>query len=482
MNQKQFLSFNENFSKSSIVNGVLLEKPVQTEALRAYDQAVEAGHRSFLLIGPTAMGKSFVFSRALLKELEQWNGEKKLSLSLWISMFTGIWFHPLSPCFLMRPITTGPIRPENPWRVWLEDSGAFLFGSTATPVHHGVRLTDLFDVNHFSYLRDGDLSGSVSRKILLQLSRAIEKGDITGFDDIYVLGETLFKRSGVEELQDPLFVKERESGYQVINPHYYNRLVEVLSPILLSNRRGFIVTASIREAERLSEYLNGVFGESLVFSPFHSGMSKVERKKVLARSKEDSDQSHYIVSVRALDEGVDLPKLSAYIDLNSNVSVKQMLHRIGRVLRLSPGKLESDIVLLSDYKNRRLSEDLLELLDAMNLVPGFRSNGRIRNRTLSVEASQGIVTREGLSVSRELLEEVARSYWGRGVEGLKVDYETFVSRVKEAVEKGELDPNRIGEGYREWQEKHPDMPPDPRRYYKGQFEGWSELKDGLSFI
>jgi len=39
--------------------------------------------------------------------------------------------------------------------------------------------------------------------------------------------------------------------------------------------------------------------------------------------------------VRALDEGVDLPGLSAYIDLNSNVSVKQMIHRIGRVRRVS---------------------------------------------------------------------------------------------------------------------------------------------------
>ncbi len=85
------------------------------------------------------------------------------------------------------------------------------------------------------------------------------------------------------------------------------------------------------------------------------------------------------------------------------------------------------------------------------------------------------MTREGLSVSRELLEEVARSYWGRGVEGLKVDYEIFISRVKEAVDRGELDPDNMTKSYREWQKNHTDMPPNPRRYYKGQFKGWSEL-------
>lgn len=167
----------------------------------------------------------------------------------------------------------------------VEDSDAFLFGSTATPVHHEVRLTDLFEVNHFSYLREADLSGSVSKKTLLQLSRAIERGDITGFDDVYLLGETLFKRAGVEE---PLFKRESESGYQVINPWYYRRLVEVLNPILVSNHRGLIVTASIRESERLSEYLNGVFGGRIRFSPFHSRTSGRERREVLERSGEET--------------------------------------------------------------------------------------------------------------------------------------------------------------------------------------------------
>ena len=134
-----------------------------------------------------------------------------------------------------------------------------------------------------------------------------------------------------------------------------------------------LVTASIREADRLSRYLNSFFAGKMEFSSYHSQMSPRARNKVLRRSEEEGGLPHYIVSVRALDEGMDIPYLSAYIDLNSNVSVKQMLHRIGRVLRVREGKLRSDIAFLTDYKDRRMSEDLLELLEAMEAVPGFKN-------------------------------------------------------------------------------------------------------------
>ena len=557
---RRWLIGHELHPYNSIPNGRLVEKPVQTEALRAYDQAVESGHRSFLHIAPTAVGKALVFSKALLKRIKNmepgkkvifvtvdrihlvdqissaiealaqsrnspvrlinWNNKREnssnsgrlfvrevrrainldvptvffitsQSLKLRLAglrekdpeVYRDL-VSSLESLFFDEAHHYGAYQTRKSLESLIEESGAFLFGSTATPVHSEVRLTDLFEVSHFSYLREGggDHSGSVSKKTLLQLSRAIERGDITGFDDIYVLGEIFFKRPDAKE---PLFKKESESGYQVINPHYYNRLVDLLSPILLSNRRGFIVTASIREAERLSGHLNKVFGESIGFSPFHSGMSRRERREVLKRSEEETSKSHYIVSVRALDEGVNLPRLSAYIDLNSNVSVKQMLHRVGRVLRITRGKLESEIVLLSDYKNQRLSEDLLELLDAMRVVSGFRGSGN-RNRNgspgaLDVGVSGRVISREELSASRELLEEVARNYWSRNVEG-KVGYELFETRILEAIERGELDPHSMFKTYRQWQKNHPDMPAAPGRTYKGQFPGWPKLLEKHGII
>ena len=54
--------------------------------------------------------------------------------------------------------------------------------------------------------------------------------------------------------------------------------------------------------------------EGIIFETYHSGLSRKERSEVLNRSK--GKNPHYIVAVRALDEGVNLPHLSAYIDLN----------------------------------------------------------------------------------------------------------------------------------------------------------------------
>ena len=148
-----------------------------------------------------------------------------------------------------------------------------------------------------------------------------EKERSTPFDDLYVIGES--KNFNVTKEQ-PLFIQGSSDLY-VLNPYYYKRLAGILHPILEFNRKGFIVTATIAEADRLAVFLNEVF-EDVEFESYHSDLTREEQERVRHRSKES--ESHYIVAVRSLDEGVNLPHLSAYIDLNSNVSVKQMVHRI----------------------------------------------------------------------------------------------------------------------------------------------------------
>ena len=528
---RRWLVGHEFHPYNSMANGTLMEKPIQQEAIRAYDRSVDAGHNSFLHIAPTAVGKGVVLSKVLMKRLSKLKENKNIifvttdrihlvdqiakdiahalgpesqSIKLinWNSMKEGqvnvdqvftkevqdavnrdtptVFFITtqslkrrmegidiedlgLDSLFFDEAHHFGALKTRDSLQRLLDENDAFLFGSTATPIHHEVNLTEMFDASHFSYLKPSELSESVSKKTLLQLSRSIERGDITGFDDLYVIGEPLFKGN------KPLFVKERESGYRVLNPDHYSRLVEVLNPILESNRRGLIVTASIREADRLSAYLNDFFGGTIEFSPYHSQMGLKERREILRRSEEASG-SHYIVSVRALDEGANLPRLSAYVDLNSNISVKQMLHRIGRVLRVKDGKLRSDMALLTDYKDRRMSEDLLELLEAMESVPGFRN---VRGQSKELDLDSPAITRMELSASRNLLERTARSYWRS--QGQFVDFETFTTRIKQAIERGELDPYSIIKSYRQWQKNHPDMPVHPHVSYSDEFSGWKKF-------
>ena len=308
-----------------------------------------------------------------------------------------------------------------------ERSGAFLYGTTATPVHHEVNLRDFFEREHWSYLntiKRGNLFAShPAEKVIEQLSIAIERGEITRFDDLYILGENSFDITK----EKPLFTQTK-SFFRVLNPDHYNRLARILYPILSSNKKGFIVTATIAEAKRLTDFLNEAI-EGITFEAYHSDMTREQRQEVLKNSEEMP--SHYMVAVRALDEGVNLPHLSAYIDLNVNVSVKQMVHRIGRALRLYPGKTGADILFLADYRNQEMAKDLLQVLDVVD-VSSFR--GGVRHRGASGDSGlrgSGVtpLTREELRALREELKQFAASFWsGRRAE--KPPYEEVVETLK----------------------------------------------------
>ena len=288
-----------------------------------------------------------------------------------------------------------------------EQSEAFLVGITATPAHHEVKLKELFEREHWSYLNGEEnlFQSHPSGQIVEQLSLAIQEGEITPFEDLYVFGPVNFP----ETKENPLFIKG-ESDFFVLNPHHYNRLAGLLHSIIQSNKKGFIATASIAEAHRLAAFLSQAFKDT-EFEAYHSLLTRDERQRILSRSEES--KAHYIVAVRALDEGVDIPHLSAYIDLNANVSVKQMVHRIGRVLRLYPGKLGADVFFLSDYKDAKRAEDLLNLLDIKQVSYGF-SGGMLRYVSSDFDLGDGEIkplNREELLNLRKELENSVRSFW-----------------------------------------------------------------------
>ena len=365
-----------------------------------------------------------------------------------------------------------------------ERSSGFLYGATATPVHSALSLSSLFESVHWSYLNDDE--GDIFKRhsvgsALSQLSLGIEKGDLTSFDDLYVIGEKVFmgmEKKFREREGKPVFVKDR--GLYVLNPEHYKSLARILSPLFEDNRKGFIVAATIMESERLAGFLNREF-RGIEFSSYHSKLSVEERDKILKRSRE-SEGFHYIVAVKALDEGVNLPWLSAYIDLNANVSVKQMIHRVGRVLRLYPGKMNSDILFLTDYRDAEMASDLLELLDSVKRVKFSRGIRKSGGKTLSgLDGNVFDFTREDLLFSRELLEETARkSFWNKKP---KPTLEEAVGFFKaEGVYGKKLEGEGLTRVYKTFREEHPEfnLPSSPS-YYKNQgikgFRGFFGLKE-----
>ena len=283
-----------------------------------------------------------------------------------------------------------------------EESGAFLYGATATPVHKNTEIQKIFEKKHWSYLEEAkelkeinhldnqpqevkDLESYPPSVVIKQLISSIERGDITPFNDIYLLvGEKL------DSKQNPIFIQKEPGSLYSVNPDYYPYLSEKLSVIFESNEKGMIIVSTIQEAEDLSKFLNNQV-KGIEFESYHSAKSLEERELVFENSR--SKDSHYIVAVRALDEGVNLPHLSAYIDLNSQVSVKQVVHRIGRVLRPYLNKLKADIFILSSYKN---SDQIRELMDGVEQI-----------REAGAKSSKSLVSNGRVSLKRDHLRSLS---------------------------------------------------------------------------
>ena len=242
---------------------------------------------------------------------------------------------------------------------------------------------------------------------------------------LYVIGEESFLRmlssseqeshlSDSNQKEDPqekapLFI-QRSTPFYVLNPQYYESLNQILGPLFKDNLKGFIAVANIEEAESIAEFLNQKRPD-MVFTAYHSKISQDERREILQRSKE-SQGAHYIVAVNALNEGVDLPHLSAYIDLNSSVSIKERLHRIGRVLRIYPGKLRADILFLINYENSTMIEDTLKMLELVERT-SFKGN-RERKREVLFQEEGGevqLVSKRDLLEMRRLLRDTMRKFW-----------------------------------------------------------------------
>ena len=373
----------------------------------------------------------------------------------------------------------------------VKDSGAFLYGATATPGHYEVEFRDLFQTQHWSYLNTEEnlLEKHFLEKVLQQLQFGIDRGEITFFDDTYVIGESSFREALIDaegtdnKTTQSLFISSSESRYRELNPVAYDRLAEILFPIFEDNSKGFIVTASINEAERVSEFLNKKF-TNIEFSPYHSGQSPDDRRQILKESKE-SKGSHYIVAVRALDEGVDLPHLSAYIDLNSEISIKQRVHRIGRVLRLHPGKVQSDILFLISYENQEMMEDTLKLLDVVEKVSfkgGVKKKERRQRPNLGFEEPEHL-NREGLIHLREELRESYKKFWNTRPDGSFLSMEEWFEAViqynEQAKKEGSPLINSKTIAKLKLYKKVLGSPSDPRHYYgKEKFNqagGWGRV-------
>ena len=494
-----------------------LFRPSQQIAVNDFKEALHQGYSSFLHVSPTSTGKSLVLAKNLLEKLKNksskklsfisvdkiklvnqlhseikatagdfnlkqihWKAKEKenfaeqisqalkeekptvISLTLKSFMIQMEKLREKDPFMYSRALKNidgiyideahhlGAVQTNRFVLDLVKNSQAFLYGATATPVHKDFEIQALFEKVHWSYLEEKNFFPP--SMVIDQLSLSIKKGDITPFNDIYlVLSEKL-----VSANESPFFIQD--SNLFSINPEYYARLNEFLSVIFDSNKKGMIIVSKIKEAEELAQFLNKE-QLGISFEAYHSGMSAESRELVLRNSREE--ESHYIIAVRALDEGINLPHLSAYIDLNPHISVKQIVHRIGRVLRPSLNKLEADIFILSSYKD---SERIRELMDRVGLI---------REQSLKSDKLYSLRRQILKDLSKESYEFFLKQekFWP-----VKKEFPNFES-AKKIVQKAGI---KTGSEYREKYKKLA-LPARPSITYKDRgWKGWKNFL-GTSF-
>lgn len=97
---------------------------------------------------------------------------------------------------------------------------------------------------------------------------------------------------------------------------------------LIAGRRTLLFTESIASAEGLTRLLTT---EHIAASTVHSGVDPVDRRRRLNDFAEG--RSRALVAPRVLDEGIDVPEADLGIVLATSHSRRQMIQRMGRVLR-----------------------------------------------------------------------------------------------------------------------------------------------------
>jgi len=114
-----------------------------------------------------------------------------------------------------------------------------------------------------------------------------------------------------------------------------------------------VFTESIESAEAIKHELvsNGVRAET-----YHSQKPDNVRKRILATW---GKAFSVLVTVRALDEGIDVPEVSVGIIVASGTSTRQITQRLGRILRPAPGKEKATLYVLvarNTYETEILSK------------------------------------------------------------------------------------------------------------------------------
>ena len=103
---------------------------------------------------------------------------------------------------------------------------------------------------------------------------------------------------------------------------------------------------------------------------YHSKLGEADRRKAL---KKWGRTFSVLLSVHALEEGIDVPEASVGIVIGSGKTERQLIQRIGRLVRPRPGKIARIHVI---YAKGTVEEDLPTIIrDVLTKDKGLGLSG-----------------------------------------------------------------------------------------------------------
>ncbi len=148
--------------------------------------------------------------------------------------------------------------------------------------------------------------------------------------------------------------------------------------------------------------------KDLAVLTYHSNMGSAERERAITYFEQHPG---VIVSIRCLDEGVDIPVVDGALILASSTNPRQYIQRRGRVLRKAKGKRIATIVDVLILPEKPDDDDFMpvirsELSRAWNFAKNAE-NSEITHELWKIGNKYGadLITDEEIALSDEILEE-----------------------------------------------------------------------------
>jgi superfamily II DNA or RNA helicase len=249
-----------------------------------------------------------------------------------------------------------------------------------TPYDYHIRLVELTESEATEYV---ELSRKISQKFA-------SGGAAGGLDDDVVLQGLLRKRARLVGSAKNKIGALREVLETFAEPHYHSLFYCGDGEVEVDDAEGLQTTD--RQIEVVSQEL-ARFGWSN--SHFTADESISERYRILRNFKEKN--THSLVAIRCLDEGIDIPACELAFILASQRDPRQFIQRRGRILRRAPGKefavIFDFIVMLPDTAG---TDDLSKRLLEAELARVAEFCGLARNRHETYIALRTVLKRHSL--------------------------------------------------------------------------------------